>query len=237
MRLKSREKFIPNGFVYYVPQIPLWRPQPNSSLDSLSQQVLTLRQANPFLTQKHGWSLDLNAILNELDEYNATWCAQNGWDAYISGAGGSAPPIPKTSPPSQEAIKNLVAAGAKIKNLWTGLRTASDWIESGEPAVSADQSESRAQVCAVCPKNIKADWSSWFTKPAAMLVQKQVEKLSERKLTTSKDDVLGICECCDCVNRVKVHTPLELIKAHLKDDVLDKLRTAPACWIVKELAA
>lgn len=236
MRLKDRNRQVPGGYQYYIPQIPAWRPQQWSSLDSLAQQVLAVRQANPFLTQKHGWSLDLNAITVEIDEFNANYQAQLGNMNFVVGDGGS-PPIPKTSPPSQEAIKNLVAAGAKVKNLWTGLRTASDWIESGEPAVPAEQSESRSQVCAVCPKNIKSDWSSWFTKPAAMLVQRQIEKLSERKLSTTKDEALGICECCDCVLRVKVHTPLEIIKAHLADEVLDKLRTAPACWIISELAA
>lgn len=235
MRLKSREKFIPNGFVYYVPQIPLWRPQANSSLDSLSQQVLTLRQANPFLTQKHGWSLDLNAILNELDEYNATWCAQNGWDAYISGAGGS-PPIPKSSQQTAHELSQLSAAAKKAKQIWAGVKTLNEWLDSGDKGVPKEQAETRAQVCIACPLNGKGDLTRWFTIPAAGAIKRQLQKLTAMDLKVSVEDQLGVCEGCSCPNKLKVWTPMKFIKPHLSDDTLDELRKGKDCWIVAELA-
>lgn len=235
MRLKSRERQVPGGFTYYIPQIPAWRPQQWSSLDSLAQQVLAVRQANPFLTQKHGWSLDMNDIINELDSFNANYQAQLGNMNFVVGDGGS-PPIPKMNPPSQEAIKSLAAAGAKVRNLWAGIKIGNAWLDSGQPGVDQELAESRAKTCAACPKNVTGEFDRWFTKPAAEAIRLQLEQLHKREMKTTQDENLKICEACDCVNKLKVWTPMTFIKANMADGVMDKLRMAPACWIVSELA-
>lgn len=236
MRLKSREKQIPGGFVYYVPQIPAWRPQPWSSLDSLANQVLTLRQANPFLTQKHGWSLDKNAIVSEIDSFNAAWAAQQGWDSYIIGGGGSAPPNPR-QPPSAKDLAQLSAVATKARQIWIGVKTINEWLDAGSPAVAQELAESRAATCVACPQNGKGDFTSWFTTPAAEAIKRQVEKLHDRKLATEQGDKLGVCEICLCPMKVKVFLPIEFIKTHTNDETMDNLRAVSGCWIPKEISA
>jgi len=61
-----------------------------------------------------------------------------------------------------------------------------------------------------------------------------MEKLEERKLTTTSDDKIQICEVCTCPLRLKVHTPLKFINAHLDDDVLRDLERVHGCWIPAE---
>ena len=234
MRLKSRENFIPEGFQYYCPQIPNWRPQPWSSLHSLADQVIELRRGNPFLAQKHGWSLDKAAVLNELDEFNANLCAQMGWTNYIIGNDGGAP-IPKHQPPSQQEISKLSAVAAEARNIYAGLRTISEWLDNKGESVAREQANARAAICAGCSKNGMGEFGKWFIAPAAAAVKRMVEKAAERKLTTDYDEKLGICEVCTCSNRVKVHCPIEFIKGHTKDDTLDKLRQVPGCWVVAEI--
>lgn len=233
--LRSREKFIPNGFAYYCPQVPSWRPQPWSSLDSLADQVIALRQANPALTQKHNWSLDKNAVLNELDHFNANICVAQGWDNYVIGSEGA--PLPKVRPPSNQEIQQLSAVAAKTRLIWAGVKTLNEFLDSGEPAVDKELAESRASVCAVCPQNSQDAFASWFTKPAADVIQKQLGKLSEMKLATSKDSVLQVCAVCLCPNKLSVWTPIKFIKKQMADTTVDRLRTeAGQCWKLAEMA-
>lgn len=235
MRLKDRNRQVPEGMFFYVPETK-WRSAPWSSFSSIVDQVIQHRMANPFLAQKHGWSTDRARVESDVDEFVAAVCSAMGWTNFIVGAEGSPPP-PKSNPPSPEAVSKLVAAGAVAKRLWLGLRTGSEWIDSGEPAVPAEQSEARAAVCVACPLNKEGDWTRWFVKPAAAAFKLQIERLHERKLTTSLDEKLGICEGCDCVIKVKVHTPMSFIKKHLTDEVIDRLRKGKDCWQIKELAA
>jgi len=235
MRLKDRNRQVPGGLTYYIPQIPNWRPQQWSSLDSLAQQVLAVRQANPFLTQKHNWSLDLNQILNEVDEMNANYQAQLGNMNFVVGDGGSPPPNPR-QPPSQQEVQRLSAVAAKARSIWSGIKTLGAWLESGGEAVDKGTAESRADTCIKCPLNGEGDLSRWFTIPAAGAIQRQLQKLHERELSTSVDGQLNICEACLCPMKLKVWVPVGFIKANTPDETLDKLRAAPACWIPKELA-
>jgi hypothetical protein len=236
MRLKSRERQIPGGLSFYIPQIPGWRPAPWSSVTSLAEQVLAVRQGNPALVAKHGWSLNIQQIENEVDEFNANRCASLGHTSFITNPAGAAPP-PSFSKPSQSDLSQLSAVAAKAKLVWQGLRTLGDWLDSGSPAVAQELADARGATCAACPINGKGDVTSWFAAPAAAAIKRQVEKLKARSLTTSSDDKLGVCEACLCPLPLKVHVPIEVIKNHTSDATLDKLRAAPACWVVKEIAA
>lgn len=233
-RLKSRQNFVPGGFKYIIPQIPAWRGQEWSSLQSLAEQVLAVRNANPFLTQKHGWSLDLNTILDELDAFNAQMCLSMGWTKFVISDGG--PPPPSFHQPSQTDLSQLSAVAAKAKNIWAGLRTVGEWIDANGPTVSQEQAEARAAVCVACPLNGAGTFDKWFVAPAAAAIKRQVEKLQARSISTSQDEKLGICEGCTCAMKVKVWVPVEFIKAHMTDATMDALRKAPACWQVAEIA-
>lgn len=233
-RLKSRQKFIPNGFRYTQPETG-WQSTPNASFYSITQSLIAHRRGRPDLVAKHGWALDENAVGAEVEQFNVRLCLQHNWLNYLDGldAGGGLPP--KSSSPSQvEALQVSAAAGA-AKKIWSGIRTLNDWIDSGEPPVPAALSASRAAVCSACPKNTAGDFTSWFTKPAAGAIQQQIGRLVERKLSTPSDATLNVCEVCLCPLKLKVHTPISFVKAHMSDAVLADLLAVPGCWIISEI--
>ena len=234
-RLKDRQKQIPNGFKFYQPETG-WKAPRMVSFQVLVNQIIAHRRGNPALVAKHGWSLDHAAVEEELDAFNARVCLSMGWDAYVMTAGeGDA--VPKTRPPSQLDVEQVSVAAGRAKKIWSGIRTLNDWIDSGEAPVPAAMSAQRAQVCAACPKNTAGDFTSWFTKPAALAIQRQIEKLSARKLATPQDASLNVCDVCLCPLKLKVHTPLKFIHAQMNDAVLKDLAQVGGCWIVAELQA
>ena len=231
--LSNRQLQVPGGFKFYIPELK-WEPKPYQSFDQLVQQIISLRQGNPQLTQKNGWSLDYNSVANEVDAFNSRICEHMGWTNYIIQAQG-APPPPKSRPPSIADQKQLGAAAAAVKKIWSGVRTLNDWLDSGEPAVDSRLSAARAMKCSTCPMNGKGDWTTWFTAPASEAIKRQLTKLAERKLTTPYDDKIQICEACLCPLKLKVHTPIKFIKANILEPVLQELAKAPNCWIIEEL--
>lgn len=154
---------------------------------------------------------------------------------YVDAGGEAAIAIPKPKAPSPSEVEQLNAAAGRARKIWSGVRTISDWIDSGAAPVAQEVADARAAICAKCPKNGQGDFTSWFTAPAAGAIKKQVEKLGDRKLTTPDSDKLNICEVCLCPLKLKVYAPMEFIKPHMADGVLADLRAVPGCWIVKEL--
>ncbi len=232
--LRDRNHYIPNGFVFYQPETA-WRPRRGQSFASLCQQLLQHRQGNPHLAAQHNWRMDLAGIEDEVDAFNAKVCLANGWNKFVMTLeGGGLPPKPiALSPADQRQIS--VAAGL-AKKIWSGVKTINDWIDSGEPPVAPVVSARRAATCAKCPQNGKGDFTTWFTKPAAGAIQKQVEKLADRKLSTPHDGDINICEVCLCPLKLKVHTPIRFIKEHLAENVLLDLKRVGGCWIIEEIA-
>ncbi len=232
--LKDRNHHIPNGFTFYQPETG-WRPRPKQSFMSVVQQLYQHRQGNPHLAAQHNWRMTMPEIESEVDDFNAKVCIANGWNKFVfSLEGGGLPPKPIALSPSDQ--KQINAAAGLAKKIWSGVKTINDWIESGVSPVSANVSMMRAATCASCPQNGKGDFTSWFTKPAAGAIQKQVEKLAARKLSTPFDNQINICEVCLCPLKLKVHTPIKFIKDHLTDTVIGDLKQVSGCWIIKELA-
>jgi len=235
IRLKDRQKQIPNGFVFYQPETG-WRPGRFQSFHQIVQQIIRHRQGNPALLQKHNWSTDPATVEIELDEFNARICLSMGWNDYVSSSG-DGPPPPKPMPQLQQEAEQISAAAGRAKKIWSGVKTLNDWIDSGTPPVPTAIAEARAAVCAACPKNTAGDFTSWFTKPAALAIQSQIEKLADRKLATSHDAKLNVCDVCLCPLKLKVHTPLHYIKHNMPEPVFLDLEQVPGCWIIKELLA
>jgi hypothetical protein len=221
-RLKDRNKFIPNGFVFYQPETG-WQPQRMQSFETIVAAIIAHRNANPWLKEKNGWPIDPDTVREELDRYNAKVCEHMGWRDYISSAGDAGPPL---TPPLPQ---RLLHRGA---NVVAGADTLVDWIASGAEAVVPEQSANRAAVCATCPKNGQGDLLSYFTKPAAEAIRRTVERKNEMSLTTPDDDKLGICEVCDCPLKLKVHLPIETIVKKLSPVTRSEL--PDFCWIRKE---
>jgi hypothetical protein len=233
-RLKDRQKQIPYGIKFYQPETG-WKPRAGS-FQQIVQQIIQHRMGNPALLAKHNWNTDPAAVEVELDEFNARICLSMGWNDYVASTG-EGPPPPKPMPQLQQEAELISAAAGRAKKIWSGVKTLNEWIDSGEPPVESSRSEIRASVCAVCPKNTKGDFTTWFTKPAALAIQKQVERLSDRKLSTSRDDALNVCDVCLCPLKLKVHTPLKYIKSHMAESVFLDLEKVPGCWVVAEVKA
>lgn len=234
-RLLSRQKFIPNGFVFALPPLHYQAPR-MTSFDLIVSEVERLLKANPALAAQYQWPTTHEAIADWVDETNAQHCLRMGWTDYIQEDGG--PSVPKPSGPRQnQLLQGLRSAAAAAKALVAGAKTLMEWDESGEPPVPADQSSARARVCAACPLNQPGDFTEWFTVPAAELIKRRIAKAQERELKTPADDQLNLCTACHCPLKLKVHVPLSWIQKVLSPDQIARLRGGNHCWILAELAA
>lgn len=234
-RLKNRNGQIPNGLRFLVPETN-WQPPRYASFTTIVNGLIAHRRGRPDLVASKGWSLDYDTVAEEVDAFNAMICVRHGWTDYIMGDEGVAP-TPKPQALLQQEKSVIAAAAVRAKKIWAGVKTSNEWIDSGTPPVPKETSESRALVCAKCPKNGKGDWTAWFTQPASEVIGKQLERISGMKLTTTVDAVLQVCEVCLCPLKVKVHTPLPYIKNHTTPETLAELTQVPNCWIPKEINA
>jgi hypothetical protein len=218
--------------VFIIPGLQ-WQPRAQSSLDSIVQQATAALQGNPKLAQNLGWDLSYNAMTDRVDELNAKLCLTMGWNDYVAEAAGEPPP-PKLMAPQHNQSK-LQSVAAATRKIWSGAKTLNEWLDSGEPAVAQEQSERRAATCTACPLNGQGDLSSWFTAPAAEMIRRQIERLEVRKLTTSHDAKLNVCNACLCPLKLKIHTPMKFIRKYLTPEVISDLRKGNACWIITEM--
>lgn len=233
-RLKSRQMQIPNGYRFVQPETN-WQPRRYSSFDSIVTSLISHRKGRPDLMAKHNWSIDYDVVAEEVERFNVNRCQKHGWNNYLDEAdfGGGAPP--KQMPLSQADQRQVSAAAGRVTKIWAGVKTLNEWIDSGEAPVDQELSNSRALVCSKCPKNGEGDMTSWFTRPAAAAIKRQIEKLEHKKLSTPYDSAINICEVCLCPMRLKVFTPIKFIKAHITDAVFDELPRSPRCWMIDEL--
>lgn len=234
-RLKDRNRQIPNGLRFLQPETN-WQPSRFASFSTIVQSLISHRKSNPSLIAQKKWSVDPTQVADEVDAYNALLCARHGWSTYITDGSESASAPPKPQALLQQEKSALAAAADKAKKIWSGIRTLNDWIDTGTPPVPKEQANGRALICSTCPKNGRGDFTSWFTKPAADVITKQIQKLAALKLSTPSDDKINICEVCLCPLKLKVHTPIQHIKEYLSEEVLADLKKMPTCWIPKEIA-
>lgn len=234
IRLKNRQKYIPNGFKFYLPEVK-WRAPSNASFERIVRELMSVVAANPAQAQRGKWPSSYEEVADWVDRYNAEICYRMGWSDYIIDS--SAESLPKLSPQhQQESLLSLSAAAARAKELVAGAKTITEWIDSGEPPVPSQQSLQRAIVCAACPLNEKGDLTKWFVVPAAELIKRQVQRMHERKLTTPRDDELNICTACHCPLKLKVHIPIGWVTKKLTDEQKEKLKSGRDCWILAEMA-
>ncbi len=224
-RLKDRNRFIPNGYVFYQPQTG-WKAPRFASFDTIVNALIAHRKGNAFLCQKHGWSTDRESVANEVDEFNAAVCLKMGWNDYVSlqAVGGQPAALPFQRPtPSLSARLGKLAAG--------GL-TLVEWIKSGAEAVPAPLAAERAAVCAKCPLNEKGDWTSFFTIPVSEAIREAVRQRKDWNLTTPHDPDLFVCSACYCPLPLMIHVPLDFKLKKMDQQTIDALHSD--CWIRKE---
>jgi hypothetical protein len=188
----------------------------------LCRKVQAHREQNP----RFNLSTEYHIIEVEVDEQNAQrMLSIPGADSYIvKDQGGPAPNFPRLPRRGASVVGARVAAVAHVLKSWLG--------DGGVP-VSPDLAESRAKVCAVCPKNLAGDWMTFFAGPAVALLQKQLELKNGKDMKTSVDASINVCDACGCVLKLKVHVPLQHVAENMSDEVKGKLDGA--CWILGEL--
>lgn len=241
LQLKDRNKQIPNGLRFYIPELKWNAPGPYASFTRICDAVEQVIRANPHLAQQHQWPQDRVGVENWVDNYNAQLVSQMGWDSppgtYL--LADNSPSSPKWSPSLQsENLQGLRAAAEKVKELVRGAKTLSEWDDSGEPPVDRNLSNQRASVCSSCKLNEAGDWTKWFTVPAAELITRRIATVQGKGISTLHDERLHFCSACSCPLKLKVHVPLPWIKRAITNEQKQRMSAGnPNCWVVRELAA
>lgn len=221
----DRHTFPSGGWEFYQPQTNWHAPTPKSS--TFDQTVILIqkhRQANGAITARHNLATSFAAVADELEAYTRR---------RLNIPTPVAPP-PNPLPPQQPHQAAEVAAGASgLIRVAQGSGPILEWITSGTPAVAPELSEKRASICVSCPKNDTSQPTllQWFVIQAGKVVAKALEARQDLKLQTSHDGSLGVCSACLCVNKVKVHCPMDIVLKHLKPEVRADLD--PRCWILR----
>lgn len=115
----------------------------------------------------------------------------------------------------------------RIKQFADGAKILTDWLGSGAQTVDHATAQRRANTCIACPMNVDESFTS---EKIADAVKKQVEIKNHLQLRVDDEKSLHICKACGCVNRLKIHVPLERIKP--EDDEMKNFHEN--CWLRSE---
>jgi len=89
-----------------------------------------------------------------------------------------------------------------------GIPNITGWIADGR-VVEPEEAQRRANICLFCPNNVNAS-------TAISIVASGVRRLLEMKnklgLRVAGEHRLGQCSVCQCVLKLQVHEPLELVE-------------------------
>jgi hypothetical protein len=226
--LKSRTEHPPHSFQFLQPETGQTAPFVGS-FNFVVEQTIRLRQANPFLCERHGWSLNIKDVENEVDAYNTARCIAGGWLTFV--VMDDAPMSAYTAPVQKKTTGLFQSAVDKGKRITAGVAVLVDWLGSGAKPVDHVLADKRASVCATCPKNDGGDFTKYFTQPIADKIRTQMEIRGDLQLRTPHDEKLTVCSACDCPLKLKVWVPLDHILAYTSEET--KTRLDPRCWILK----
>lgn len=226
-RLKDRNKFIPGGFSYTQPQLSYeTKGAEYKSFIVVRDEIVTVRRANPFLSQQHHLSTDPNVVADELDAFCTARMQARGWTNFITD--GPGPPL---SNPSRLRQSGAAVVGS-VKKTAAGIGLVRDWIGSGLKPVDKSLAELRAGVCVECPQNGDPNWIQKLDAVAADGIKKLLEIRNDLQLQTPHDAKIFTCLACDCALKLKVWAPSNHILEHTSPEVKAKLD--PRCWITAE---
>lgn len=226
MKLKSLTAHPPYGFQFLQPETGQQQPF-TGSFHHVCEQVMILRQANPFLADRHGWRVDQAGIEHEVEQYNCARMVAGGWLDFLV-MDDANPPAPTYVMPPQKKTQSAVG---RVRNVAAGVGLLLDWIGPTAKAVPSELAEQRASICVLCPLNGRGGILDFFTVEAAKVIHTQLQIRTEMELKTSVDEQLGICRACSCWLPLKVHVPMEFILSHTSEDTKTKLD--PRCWITR----
>lgn len=226
-RLKSLDRHVPGDFQYIHPEANQAEPF-KGSFFHVCQQEHQFRRANPFLCQKHGWSLDMSAIERDVHEYNVQRCLSHGWLEWLDMSDGTFQPSAAVIE-KKTLLRNAVAV---VETTKAGIGVWMDFIGSGGVPVEAKLAEERAAICVQCPHNKQGGLKNWFIEAAVKEIQQVLGIFKDLDVKTKQDDKLGVCDACLCPLKGKVHVPMSHIEQRALPDVWAKLD--PKCWMLAE---
>lgn len=217
----------PGGWSFLQPQTGWRNPMAMVGLDASIKAIIAHRQSNQAITIQHQLSTDYDGVKAELMRFTRIRLKiPEIGDSGFFRAG-------RNNPPSRGGVAAAGASFARqIVRSATGVATLADWLGNEGKPVEPALSEARATICATCPQNKAGDLMSFFTRPVAELLRRQLEERRNMNLRTSLDEKIGVCDACGCPIKLKVHVPLSFIKAHIQKPERDLLD--PRCWILKE---
>lgn len=222
-RMRDRTRFPPGSWQALHPEAGQKEPYKGSFTEVVTWEA-KFRKANPTLTEKNGWSLDPEAIANDVDTYNAQRMIAGGFLHFVDMEGEHAP-----SPPGGVRRSRLAGLAAVADSTVTGLAIYRELFTVGKP-VAKEEAERRAAICVQCPLNERVTLKSRFLDAVAKPLSELLGAMKSIDLTTSHDKELGVCSACNCPMRVKTWVELSLIRKHLKPD--QEAALDPRCWIL-----
>jgi hypothetical protein len=210
----------PGGWQFRQPQTNWQAPTPiSSTFDQTVVLIIQHRMKNPAVVARHRLSVDRGAVSNELLEFNRV---------RLGLPRGEAPPQ-SFFVPSRSAVRSPVAVAEKIKRAAQAAAVPIDWISGGGKIVPPELANRRASICAPCVKNTE---QPWYVQAAAKVIEKVIQARADVKLQTDYDDKLKGCDVCNCIMRLKVHTPLDVILRGTKPEVMAEF--PEWCWIARK---
>lgn len=128
----------------------------------------------------------------------------------------------------------------ELANDARGLLLLKDWLGDGGAPVAQEKSNHRASICCggnmgtPCPNNVEPNWWNKVKSAIADAICDELSLKHRFSIKTPYDDSLHMCKSCGCCLKLKVHTPIEHIKAHTPEAAMDGM--PPYCWIKREIS-
>jgi len=221
---------IPGGFQFHQPQTN-WRVPEGIDFRSAVALIIAHRKGNKWITQQHNLSTDERQVADELDEFNAArMLSHPGWERFVGDTS-----APKTWSPStslRRLASGVAGASSAVRRTAAGVKLVAEWLGAGLRPVDHALAEKRAAVCVGCPMNGDPNWLQRLDAAVADQIKTLVEVKNDLKLSTTSDEKLLTCKACDCFLKLKVHAPIEHIKANTSATV--KANLWAKCWILSE---
>lgn len=118
----------------------------------------------------------------------------------------------------------------RVKHMADGAMVIREWLGEGGIAVSPEQAQARATTCIGCPHNMPGNP---ITDVVAKAIRRHLEiKNRGLKLRVNGESSLAECDLCGCQLRLKIWTPIEVIRKRMNKGEAKKL--PEFCWQITE---
>lgn len=113
-----------------------------------------------------------------------------------------------------------------IKKYAEAKETISNWAKEGGEIVRPQIAIRRAQICMVCPLNIKR---GLISRIAAKYIRMRIELKNNISLVIPNSKSLGRCSACYCESSLKCWLPLK----NIKPPESERNKFDDDCWLFK----